>query len=105
LAAISERQVFGPEIIEETSDKIVRIRERIKTARDRQKKYADRRRKSFEFQVGDRVMLKVSPWRGIFRFGKKGKLAPRYVGPFKIIERIGPMAYRLQLPPRIEQHA
>jgi hypothetical protein len=97
-AEISERQVLGPEIIEETSEKIVQIRERIQTARDRQKKYADRRRKPLEFQIGDRVMLKVSPWKGIARFGKKGKLAPRYVGPFVITQRIGPVAYRLQLP-------
>ncbi|GJY63489.1 putative reverse transcriptase domain-containing protein [Tanacetum coccineum] len=66
--------------------------------RDRQKSYADNRRKPLEFEVGDRVMLKVSPWKGVVRFGKKGKLAPRYVGPFEILERIGPVAYRLRLP-------
>ncbi|GJS79774.1 putative reverse transcriptase domain-containing protein [Tanacetum coccineum] len=60
--------------------------------------YADNRRKPLEFEVGDRVMLKVSPWKGVIRFGKKGKLAPRYVGPFEILERIGPVAYRLRLP-------
>ena len=59
------------------------------------------RRKPLEFQVGDRVLLKVSPWKGVVRFGKKGKLAPRYVGPFKIVERIGKVAYRLELPPEL----
>ncbi|GJT05117.1 putative reverse transcriptase domain-containing protein [Tanacetum coccineum] len=71
--------------------------EKLKAARDRQKSYADNRRKPLEFEVGDRVMLKVSPWKGVVRFGKKGKLAPRYVGPFEILERIGPVAYRLRL--------
>ncbi|GJR23515.1 putative reverse transcriptase domain-containing protein [Tanacetum coccineum] len=72
--------------------------ERLKTARSRQKSYADKRRKPLEFQVGDRVLLKVSPWKGVVRFGKKGKLAPRYVGPFEIVEHVGPVAYRLKLP-------
>ncbi|KAD4585761.1 hypothetical protein E3N88_23362 [Mikania micrantha] len=65
---------------------------------DRQKSYADNRRKPLEFAIGDKVMLKVSPWKGVVRFGKKGKLAPRYVGPFEILDRIGPVAYKLQLP-------
>ncbi|KAD3640196.1 hypothetical protein E3N88_29419 [Mikania micrantha] len=67
-------------------------------ARDRQKSYADRRRKPLEFQVGDKVLLKVSPWKGVIRFGKQGKLNPRYVGPFEILKRIGPVAYQLNLP-------
>ncbi|GJW87137.1 hypothetical protein Tco_0162477 [Tanacetum coccineum] len=71
---------------------------KLKTARSRQKSYADKRRKPLEFQVGDRVLLKVSPWKGVVRFGKKGKLAPRYVGPFEIVEHVGPVAYRLKLP-------
>ncbi|GJW55496.1 putative reverse transcriptase domain-containing protein [Tanacetum coccineum] len=83
---------------DETTDKVVVIKERLQAARDRQKSYADNRRKPLEFEVGDRVMLKVSPWKGVVRFGKKGKLAPRYVGPFEILERIGPVAYRLRLP-------
>nr|GFA02802.1 putative reverse transcriptase domain-containing protein [Tanacetum cinerariifolium] len=70
---------------------------RIQAARDRQKSYADLKRKPMEFQVGDKVMLKVSPWKGVVRFGKKGKLNPRYVRPFKVIERIGSIAYKLEL--------
>ncbi|GKC33339.1 reverse transcriptase domain-containing protein, partial [Tanacetum coccineum] len=95
---VGESQLIGPEIVQETTEKIVQIKERLKTARSRQKSYADKRRKPLEFQVGDRVLLKVSPWKGVVRFGKKGKLAPRYVGPFEIIERVGPVAYRLKLP-------
>ncbi|KAJ0538417.1 putative nucleotidyltransferase, Ribonuclease H [Helianthus annuus] len=95
---IGESQLSGPEIVQETTDKITQIKERLKTARDRQKSYADNRRKPLEFQIGDKVLLKVSPWKGVVRFGKKGKLSPRYVGPFPVIQRIGPVAYRLQLP-------
>ncbi|GKF01128.1 hypothetical protein Tco_0028051 [Tanacetum coccineum] len=67
-------------------------------ARSRQTSYADKRRKPLEFEVGDRVLLKVSPWKGVVQFGKKGKLALRYVGPFEIVERVGPVAYQLKLP-------
>jgi hypothetical protein len=84
--------------VQETTDKIKVIQERLKAARDRQKSYADNRRKPLEFQVGDRVLLKVSPWKGLIRFGKKGKLSPRFIGPFEIIARVGPVAYKLNLP-------
>ncbi|GJX96110.1 hypothetical protein Tco_0351908 [Tanacetum coccineum] len=79
------------------------IKEKLKAARDRQKSYADNRRKPLEFQVGDKVLLKVSPWKGVMRFGKKGKLAPRYVRPFEILERFGPVAYRLRLPKELSE--
>ncbi|GJW68366.1 putative reverse transcriptase domain-containing protein [Tanacetum coccineum] len=95
---VGENQLIGPELVQETTEKIFQIKERLITARSRQKSYADKRRKPLEFEVGDRVLLKVSPWKGVVRFGKKGKLAPRYVGPFEIIERVGPVAYRLKLP-------
>jgi hypothetical protein len=72
------------------------------TARSRQKSYADKRRKPLEFFIGDSVLLKVSPWKGVVRFGKKGKLAPRFVGPFKVIEKVGKVAYRLELPAELE---
>nr|GEZ14544.1 putative reverse transcriptase domain-containing protein [Tanacetum cinerariifolium] len=95
---IGESQLIGPKIVQETIEKIVQIKERLKTARSRQKSYADKRRKSLEFKVGDRVLLKVSPWKGVVRFGKKGKLAPRHVGPFEIVKCVGRVAYRLKLP-------
>ncbi|GJR69578.1 putative reverse transcriptase domain-containing protein [Tanacetum coccineum] len=84
-AEVGDVQLTGPEIIHETTEKIVQIRQRLQAARDRQRSYANVRRKPLEFQVGDRVMLKVSPRKGIIRFGKRGKLNPRYIGPFKIL--------------------
>ncbi|GJV38748.1 putative reverse transcriptase domain-containing protein [Tanacetum coccineum] len=96
-AEIRESRLIGLELVQKTTDKVVLIREKLKVPRDRQKSYADNRRKPLEFHVRDRVLLKVSPWKGVIHFGKKGKFARRYVGPFEILERIGPVAYRLRL--------
>ncbi|GJZ05941.1 putative reverse transcriptase domain-containing protein [Tanacetum coccineum] len=97
-AEIGESSLTGQELVLEMTDKVVLIKENLKAARDCQKSYEDKRRKPFEFEVGDQVLLRVSPWKGVVRFGKKGKLALRYVGPFEILERIGLVAYRLRLP-------
>nr|GEX81748.1 putative reverse transcriptase domain-containing protein [Tanacetum cinerariifolium] len=97
LAEVRDAQLTGPEIIHETTEKIIQIKSRIQSARDRQKSYADLKRKLMDFQVSDRVMLKVSPWKGVVRFGKWEKLNPRYIGPFKVLHKVGDVAYRLEL--------
>ncbi|GJS26595.1 hypothetical protein Tco_0487215 [Tanacetum coccineum] len=98
-----ESTTYRPEIIHETMENIFKIRDRMQAARDRQKSYADKRRRPLEFEVGDKVMLKVAPWKGVMRFGKRGKLNPRYIRPFRIIERICPVAYRLDLPKELSR--
>ena len=93
--------LIGPELVQETTEKIRVIRDKLLAAQSRQKSYADHRRRPLEFQVGDHVFLRVSPRKGVFRFGKKGKLAPRYIGPFEILQRVGEVAYQLALPPQL----
>ncbi|GJR40801.1 putative reverse transcriptase domain-containing protein [Tanacetum coccineum] len=99
---VGDSQLTGPELIRETTEKIVPIKNRLLTTRSRQKSYADRRSKPLEFEVGDRVLLKVSPWKGVNHFGKHGKLSPRYIGPFKILARVGPVLYTLELPEELK---
>nr|GFB07905.1 putative reverse transcriptase domain-containing protein [Tanacetum cinerariifolium] len=94
---VGEFHLTGPEIVQETTEKIVQIKQRIKAAHDRQKSYAYLKRKPMEFQARDKVMLKVSSWKGVVRFGKRGKLNPRYVRPFKVIARVRSIAYKLDL--------
>jgi hypothetical protein len=96
-----ECQIFGPDLVIEVENKVKIIQANLKTAQSRQKSYADQRRKPLQFQIGDHVYLRVSPTKGVQRFGIKGKLAPRYVGPFEITEAHGPMAYRLHLPSQL----
>ncbi|KAA3470819.1 DNA/RNA polymerase superfamily protein [Gossypium australe] len=86
-----------------TKEKVKVIRDSLKATSDRQKSYTDLKRKEIEFQVGDKVFLKVSPWKKILRFGRKGKLSPRFIGPYEITERIGPVAYRLALLVELEK--
>ncbi|KAI4321445.1 hypothetical protein MLD38_034825 [Melastoma candidum] len=96
-----EQSELGPEMVRETTEMIRLIQDRLRAAQSRQKSYADRRRRPLEFEVGDYVFLKVSPTKMNLRFGLKGKLSPRYIGPYEILERIGSVAYRLALPPRL----
>ena len=79
------------------------IREQLKVATDRQKSYVDMKRKDIRYEIREKVFLKISPWKKVMRFGKKGKLSPRFIGPFEVIEKMGPVAYRLALPPKLKK--
>nr|XP_028946861.1 uncharacterized protein LOC114820411 [Malus domestica] len=96
-----ERSLVGPKIVNTTNANIQLIKANLKATQDRQKNIADKHSKDREFTVGDFVFLKLSPWKGVVRFGKRGKLSPRYVGPYQIIKRIGAVVYRLELPPEL----
>ncbi|XP_024974778.1 uncharacterized protein LOC112512879 [Cynara cardunculus var. scolymus] len=98
---VGEAVIEGPKLVRVTNEKVAIAKEKMKEAQSRQKSYADRHRKALEFQTGDHVFLKVSPFRGIRWFDLKGKLSPRYIGPFEVLERVGEVAYRLALPPQL----
>ena len=95
---LNEHKVIGLDIVKDTEAKVQVIRQRLRATSDRQKSYADLKIKDIKYEVVDKVFLKVSPWRKVLRFGKKGKLSPRFIGPYEVLERIGPVAYRLALP-------
>ncbi|KAD3642317.1 hypothetical protein E3N88_31541 [Mikania micrantha] len=98
---VGEKVIEGPELVRITNEKVAIAREKLKEAQTRQKSYADQHRRDLEFKVGEHVFLKVSPCRGVRRFGIKGKLSPRFIGPFEILERVGEVSYRLALPPQL----
>ena len=89
-----EKQFAGPEIVQITADKVKIARDRLRVARERQKKYSDQKHRPKTFEVGEKVMLKVSPWKGIIRFGKRGKLGRRFIDPLTVLERVGSQAYK-----------
>ncbi|RVW43066.1 Retrovirus-related Pol polyprotein from transposon 17.6 [Vitis vinifera] len=100
---VGEKKLLGPELVQLTVEKVSLIKEILKIAQSRQKSYADNRRRDLEFEVGDHVFLKVSPMKSIMRFGRKGKLSPRFVGPFEVLERVGTLAYKVALPPSLSK--
>ena len=95
---MNEHKIFGAKLVKDAEEKVQIIQQRLRVASDRQRSYSNLKRKDIEYEVGDKVFLKVSPWKKILRFGRKGKLSPRFIGPYEILERVGPVAYRLALP-------
>ena len=95
---VGDRQLFGLDLIKESGEKVKWIRDRLKVAQSRQKSYADTKRKEVVYEIGDRAYLRVSPLRGVKRFVVKGKLAPRFVGPYRVLERMGEVTNKLELP-------
>ena len=92
---LSEKKIIGPDLIQETEEKVKMIRDRLKVSTDRQKSYAYMRRKDIRYEISEKIFLKVLPWKKVKRFGKKGKLRYRFIGPYEVVEKVGPMEYRL----------
>ena len=99
---VGERKILGPELMQQTKEKIELIRKRLDAAQNKQRKYADQARKDMDYHEGEHVLLKISPWKGLTRFGNKGKLKPRYVRPFEILKKVGKVAYELALLPHMQ---
>ena len=100
---VGERRLVDPELVQITLEKVKVVCDNLKIARDRQKSYVDNRRRYLQFGIGDRVFLNISPWKGVLRFGKRGKLSSRYIGPYEIVSKVGPVAYKLKLPPELSR--
>ena len=100
---LSEKKMIGPDLIQETEEKVKMNRERLKVATNRQKSYANMKIKDIRYEIGEKVYLKVSPWKKVMRFGKNDKLSLRFIGPYEVIENVGPVAYKLALPPDLEK--
>ena len=100
---LSEKMIIGPDLIRLIEEKVKMIKERLKVAIDRKKSYAEMKRKDVRYEIGEKVFLKVSPCKKVMRFGRKGKLSPRFIGPYEVIEKVGPVAYRFALPPELEK--
>ena len=99
---VVERRILRPELVQWKKEKVDLIRQRLVAAQDRQSRYANQTRRYTDFEIGELVLLKVSPWKGLVQFGKKGKLSPRFIGPFEILKRVGKVAYELALPPNLQ---
>ena len=100
---LSENKVIGPDLIQEIEEKVKMIRERLNVATDRQKSYVGMKRKDIRYEIYEKVFLKVSPWKKVMRFGEKGKLSPRFIGSYEVIEKVGPVAYHLALSSELEK--
>ena len=99
---VGVKRILGPELIEQTKQSVETIKKRLVAAQDRQRKYADLGRRDMSFDIGEKVLLKVSPWKGVVRFGKRNKLSPRFIGPFEILKKVGSVSYQLALPPDLQ---
>ena len=100
---VGERRLVGPELVQITSEKVKVVRDNLKKERDRQKSYAENRRRDLQFEIGDLVFLKISSWKSVLRFGRRGKLNQRFIGPYEIVSKVGPVVYRLKLPPELSR--
>jgi hypothetical protein len=100
--AESRAKVASTDIVRESLENVQVVKEKLKAAQDRQRAYANQKKRHVAFKEGDHVMLRVSPWKGLIRFGKKGKLSPRFIGPFKVLKQVGEVAYELELPKELE---
>ena len=100
---VGERRLVGPELVQITSEKVKVIHDNLNIARDRYRSYADNRCRDLQFKIGDQVFLKISPWKAVLRFRRRGKLSPRFIGPYEIVSKVEPVAYKLKLPPELSR--